>query len=338
MELPNLASAPFDPENGGYPSSRESVSGVAAMARVATGSTLPVMLTPVAAIRCGSQPNTTDSYAMQLVLEPFRPQIPSHQRWILDGALLRKLYVRIEELRASAGRSKRKRAELAAAIVPPYIRRFVMVCFYQDGDDRTVFYICYGDSKSCSDTYFRLYEDLTVCTGVPERVYDGLPLASSGWAKLRRAVCARAVAVFWLGVAAESACAEGGRARSEDSLEFQSEFDRAVVWVTQTEERSAVLAVRVSGAAVGMGGAPAAARHGSLQWPLEAVYVRFPVSLAVTRCSTSLRARRFCLWAPTSDFQRPSSRKHAAASQGFTESRRTAVRRRRWLTCCSRTT
>ena len=160
---------------------------------------------------------------MQIVyhLRPWSAWIQDHEKWILDARLLRTLYFKVQLLRAAAARSKRKRQEREAAIVEP---KFASVHPFRDENNRGAFYIAYGNDEQCSDTYFRVYSDLTVCTGVPPRVYDGKPLASPRWAKLRRKMRTRAIAMYWLERTSVNAYAEGGTGRERDLASFEAEF------------------------------------------------------------------------------------------------------------------
>ena len=55
------------------------------------------------------------------------------------------------------------------------------------------------------------------------RVYRTIPVAAL-WAAVRRAVAARGVVVYWMGRAAESACAPGGAGRARDLASFEEAF------------------------------------------------------------------------------------------------------------------
>lgn len=236
---------------------------------------LPIVLLPVHQVRIvrtetGSEPKHVPNAprdGMQHVKCFSRPKdIKNSYRWILDGELLRKLYTRVMAIRASAGRSKRKREELTNAIVPTTVNRFVEVDFYVEPDGRLVFYITYGDDARCSSNYFRVFaDDLTVCTGVPWRVYDNRPLANPGWAKVRRAVCAWAVALAWQRVAdtealarAENAMAIAPEADAAKAVELASGLIAKYADAHSTAGKAVLAAAeRVAGLAMAPGGAVA---------------------------------------------------------------------------------
>ena len=194
----------------------------------------------------------------------------NQHRYILDGDLLAKLYNRVMAIRASAGRTKRKRAcQWRDAIVPVTTNRCVTVAYCRDyHSQRMIFYIGYGDTPNCIPhpcVSFRLFaDDLTVCTGVPMGKYDGRPLANPGWAKVRRAVCAWAVALAWQRVADTEALA-----RAEQAMATTTEAAKAAVEVAsgliakyadaQSTAGKAVMAAaeRVAGLAMAPGGAVA---------------------------------------------------------------------------------
>jgi hypothetical protein len=177
---------------------------------------LPILLLPVHQVRIVSTktswkykyvPNAPRD-GMEYVKDYDSKNIKNSDRWVLDGALLRNLYDRLTALLAKRGRTKRKRAEMTDAIVPVTVNRFVEVDYGGHGrDGRRLFRIDFHDKTyeihgvGGSPWVYVHADDLTMNDGVPLRVYDGRPLANPGWAKLRRAVCAWAVALAWQRVA-----------------------------------------------------------------------------------------------------------------------------------------
>jgi len=162
---------------------------------------------------------------MQLNLHPNHP-CPS---WFRDVDVQRALYDAVNGLRVKAGRTKAKRAEMNAKLVPfdAYVSCFLaQIPTGKDPPHESAVYFSFShwdESRAVSDWLCRLYYDYTIYTGLSSwRFYDGRPLvnpARTKWRAVVKRVSAMAkVVTLWR----ETAAAPDSMAVSNAAKRFKA--------------------------------------------------------------------------------------------------------------------
>lgn len=140
----------------------------------------------------------------------FYSPVPEPPPWILDPSLLRALYNKIHMYRAKGKPTKGQVREYINT-TPSFdhwkactVTSIGLGAFGREGE--VGYHISFSDSHAAGSVIcdlFRVDADLRVLTGVPvsrRAGYDGSPLVSRHWHKLRMAVKAKSIYNYWRGL------------------------------------------------------------------------------------------------------------------------------------------
>ena len=133
--------------------------------------------------------------------------VPHPPEWLLDNTLLKSLYDKVQWYRAKGKPSKRKRLECIET-TPSFdhwtacqVTSIGLEAFGRPGE--VGWYISFGDIETirrATDFYFRIDDQLRVLTAPwsARTGYDGSPLVSRHWHKLRVFVKATPIVMYWM--------------------------------------------------------------------------------------------------------------------------------------------